>query len=105
ELEMRVGRGEPLAIEKPKDRGFAIEARVCAEDPDEGFLPAPGKVVRVDPPLGRGVRVDTGVVVGSRVPPDFDSLIAKVIVSGDTREEVRARLIAELRDFELVIEG
>ena len=105
ELQIRIGRGERLPIEPFTERGVAMEARVCAEDPDAGFLPAPGLVARFNPPLGSGVRLDTGVVVGSRVPPDFDSLIAKVIVTGATREEARARLAAELRDFELVIEG
>ena len=62
-------------------------------------------MVRFDPPLGSGVPVDAGVVVGSRVPPDFDSLIAKVIATGASREEARARLAYELRDFELVIGG
>jgi acetyl/propionyl-CoA carboxylase alpha subunit/acetyl-CoA carboxylase carboxyltransferase component len=105
EIMIRIGRGEPLAVTTREPRGYAIEARVCAEDPDDGFLPAPGRVARFNPPLGRDVRVDTGVVVDSQVPPDFDSLIAKVIVTGATREEARARLCCELRDFELVIEG
>jgi acetyl/propionyl-CoA carboxylase alpha subunit/acetyl-CoA carboxylase carboxyltransferase component len=84
---------------------FAIEARVCAEDPDAGFLPAPGRIGRFDPALGPRLRIDTGVAPGASVPADFDSLIAKVIASGDTREEARARLVCALRDFDLVIEG
>ena len=86
-------------------RGCAIEARVCAEDPEADFLPAPGRIVRFDPALGPGVRIDTGVAAGCDVPPDFDSLIAKVIGIGDTREAARARLAAALSDFELVVEG
>jgi len=105
ELQIRIARGESIAGLEVRERGVAIEARVCAEDPEREFLPAPGRVVRFDPPLGAGVRVDAGVVVGSRVPPDFDSLIAKVIATGATREEARARLTYELRDFELVIGG
>src|SRR5690606_30098765 len=89
----------------PRERGFAIEARVCAEDPDAGFLPAPGRIARFDPALGPRLRIDTGVASESTVPAAFDSLIAKVIASGDTREEARARLITALRDFDLVIEG
>ncbi len=104
ELQIRIARGERLPVGEIHERGCAIEARVCAEDPDAGFLPAPGVVARFDPPLGSGVRVDTGVVVGSRVPPDFDSLVAKVIVTAATREEACARLASELRDFELVIQ-
>jgi acetyl/propionyl-CoA carboxylase alpha subunit/acetyl-CoA carboxylase carboxyltransferase component len=105
ELQIRIGRGERIGGLEARERGVAIEARVCAEDPDREFQPAPGRVARFDPPLGAGVRVDTGVVAGSRVPPDFDSLIAKVIATGATRDEARARLAYELRDFELVVAG
>lgn len=105
QLQIRIGRGEPLPAAAPPSRGAAIEARVCAEDPDAGFLPAPGRVVRFDPPLAPGVRVDTGVVAGSNVPADFDSLIAKVIATGETREEARVRLVCALGDLELVIAG
>ncbi len=105
ELQIRIGRGERIGGLEARERGVAIEARVCAEDPDREFQPAPGRVARFDPPLGAGVRVDTGVVAGSLVPPDFDSLVAKVIATGATREEARARLAYELRDFELVVAG
>jgi len=105
ELQIRIGRGEPLAPSPPASRGCAIEARVCAEDPEADFLPSPGRIARFDPALGPGVRIDTGVGAGCDVPPDFDSLIAKVIATGDTRAEARARLSAALADFELVVEG
>lgn len=105
QLQIRIARGEPLPAVAPRSRGAAIEARVCAEDPDAGFLPAPGRVVRFDPPLAPGVRVDTGVVAGSSVPAEFDSLIAKVIATGETREEARLRLVCALSDLELVIAG
>ncbi|MBI1813853.1 MAG: ATP-grasp domain-containing protein [Deltaproteobacteria bacterium] len=105
QLQIRLARGEALPDYDGRSRGVAIEARVCAEDPDAGFQPAPGRVARFDPPLGPGVRVDSGVVAGSVVPPDFDSLIAKVIATGDTREEAVARLACALSDFELVIAG
>jgi acetyl/propionyl-CoA carboxylase alpha subunit/acetyl-CoA carboxylase carboxyltransferase component len=105
QLQIRVARGEPLPIGEVRERGFAIEARVCAEDPDAGFLPAPGRIARFDPALGTRLRIDTGVASDSTVPAAFDSLIAKVIASGDTREEARARLVTALRDFDLVIEG
>jgi acetyl/propionyl-CoA carboxylase alpha subunit/acetyl-CoA carboxylase carboxyltransferase component len=104
-LQIRIARGEALPKEAPPSRGVAMEARLCAEDPEAGFRPAPGRIVRFDPPLGPRMRVDSGVVAGCSVPAAFDSLIAKVIASGDTREEARARLVAALRDFELVIEG
>ena len=105
ELQIRIARGESLSGLAPVERGAAIEARVCAEDPDAGFLPAPGRIARFDPALGPGVRIDTGVAAGSTVPAAFDSLIAKVIASGRNREEARARLACALLDFDLVIEG
>lgn len=105
QLQIRVARGEKLPDTAPRERGFSIEARVCAEDPDAGFLPAPGRIARFDPALGRQLRIDTGVASESTVPAAFDSLIAKVIASGDTREEACARLATALRDFDLVIEG
>src|SRR5690606_18356784 len=105
QMQIQIARGEALPTEPPRERGFSIEARVCAEDPDAGFLPAPGRIVRFDPALGPRLRIDTGVASESTVPPAFDSLTAKVIAGGDTREEARARLVCALRDFELVIEG
>jgi acetyl/propionyl-CoA carboxylase alpha subunit/acetyl-CoA carboxylase carboxyltransferase component len=104
ELQIRIARGESLAGFAPRDQGVCIEARVCAEDPDQGFLPAPGRIALFDPALGPRVRIDTGVVVGSTVPAAFDSMVAKVMTFGDTREEARARLVSALRDFDLVIE-
>ncbi|MDH5566184.1 MAG: ATP-grasp domain-containing protein [Myxococcales bacterium] len=105
QLQIRIARGESLPERAPLASGCAIEARVCAEDPEADFLPAPGRIARFDPALGPRIRVDTGVAAGSRVPADFDSLIAKVIAVGDTREDARARLVAALADFELVVEG
>jgi acetyl/propionyl-CoA carboxylase alpha subunit/acetyl-CoA carboxylase carboxyltransferase component len=104
-LQIRIARGESLAGLAVAARGHAIEARLCAEDPEAGFLPAPGRIARFDPALGPGLRVDTGVAVGSTVPAAFDSLVAKLIAVGATREEARARLAAALDDTELVIEG
>jgi acetyl/propionyl-CoA carboxylase alpha subunit len=75
---------------------WAIEARVLAEDPRSGFLPTPGPVLRYREPLGRGLRVDSGVAEGSRIHPGFDSLIAKVIASGESRGEAIDRLAAAL---------
>lgn len=104
--QIRVARGERLAETLDvQEQGFCVEARVCAEDPDQGFLPAPGRVALFDPALGPRVRVDSGVALGTKIPPDFDSLIAKVMAFGATRTEARARLSAALRDFDLTIEG
>jgi acetyl/propionyl-CoA carboxylase alpha subunit/acetyl-CoA carboxylase carboxyltransferase component len=110
EQQIRVARGEklgelPVFAGPTLELGFCIEARVCAEDPDQGFLPAPGRIARFDPALGPSVRIDTGVVAGSTVPAAFDSLIAKVMAHGATREQARSRLLAALRDTDLVIEG
>ncbi len=105
QLQIRIAEGESIKDLHPVTRGVAIEARVNAEDPDEGFLPSPGRIARFDPALGPRVRVDSGVAAGTVVPPDFDSLIAKVIAKGATRDEARARLSCALRDFELVVEG
>jgi acetyl/propionyl-CoA carboxylase alpha subunit len=76
--------------------GWAIEARVLAEDPRAGFLPTPGPLVRYREPVGPGIRVDSGVREGSRVHPGFDSLIAKVIASGETRDDAVTRLASAL---------
>lgn len=105
ELQIRIARGESISAVSPVERGVAIEARLCAEDPAAGFLPAPGRVGRFDAALGPGVRVDSGVVVGSEIPAAFDSLVAKVIATGATRDEARARLAGVLSDLDLVIEG
>ncbi len=105
ELQIRVARGEDLGDLSFRQQGHAIEARVCAEDPDAGFIPSPGRIARFDPVLGPKVRIDTGVAPGTDVPDAFDSLIAKVITKGDDRHESTSRLRAALADFDLVIEG
>jgi acetyl/propionyl-CoA carboxylase alpha subunit/acetyl-CoA carboxylase carboxyltransferase component len=105
QTQLRIARGESVAGLNAEERGVALEARVCAEDPDEDFLPSPGRIVCFDPALGPRVRLDSGVAAGTVISSDFDSLIAKVIATGDDREEARARLAVALRDFELVVEG
>ncbi|MCP4040096.1 MAG: ATP-grasp domain-containing protein [bacterium] len=105
QLQIKIARGESIKSLAVVERGVAIEARLCAEDPDQGFLPSPGEIVRFESPMGSRVRIDSGVVTGSRVPPDFDSLVAKVIAVGADRDDARARLACVLQDFELVIEG
>ncbi|MDH3684977.1 MAG: ATP-grasp domain-containing protein, partial [Myxococcales bacterium] len=105
ELQIRIANGESLADLEWQQNGAAIEARLCAEDPEAGFIPTPGRVAIFEPSLGQRLRVDTGVVQGTRIPGAFDSLIAKVIATGATREEARARLACALIDFDLVIEG
>jgi len=105
QLQIRIARGERLPPCRETPAKVAIEARVCAEDPQADFLPTPGRIALFDPSLGPCVRVDSGVSAGCRVPAEFDSLIAKLIATGETREEARARLACALTDFELVVAG
>jgi len=98
--QLRIADGLPLSItEDPAPRGHAIELRINAEDVGRGFLPAPGPVTLFEAPSGPGVRLDTGVVSGSVVPGTFDSLLAKLIVTGATREQAIARARRALREF------
>ncbi|MGW5437001.1 acetyl/propionyl/methylcrotonyl-CoA carboxylase subunit alpha [Nocardia asteroides] len=95
----RIARGEPLGYDDPPVRGHALEFRLNAEDPGRGFLPAPGTVTRFAAPSGPGVRIDSGVEQGSVIGPAWDSLLAKVIVTGADREQALARsrrVLAEL---------
>jgi acetyl-CoA/propionyl-CoA carboxylase biotin carboxyl carrier protein len=99
--QLRIAAGERLRLDAdPVPRGHAIEFRINGEDPGRGFLPAPGRVTTLVLPSGPGVRVDTGVEPGSVVSGAFDSLLAKVIVYGATRQEALARsrrVLAEMR--------
>src|SRR3954453_11331952 len=89
----------------PPPRGHAIEARLTAEDPEQEFAPAPGRIEHLALPSGPGIRVDTGVAAGDLIPPQFDSMIAKVIAWGRDRDEARARLSRALRQTAAVIDG
>src|SRR6478735_4707271 len=103
--QIHVAGGGRLEGPKPGEAGHAVEARLNAEDPDRDFAPAPGRIVRLDLPSGPGVRVDTGVAEGDTIPPDFDSMIAKIIAYGPTREEALARLRRAMTETTVVIEG
>ncbi len=85
--------------------GHAIEARLNAEDPDRDFAPSPGRIARLRLPTGPGVRVDTGVSEGDSIPADFDSMIAKIIAYGRTRDEALGRLRRAVADTAVVLEG
>jgi acetyl-CoA/propionyl-CoA carboxylase, biotin carboxylase, biotin carboxyl carrier protein len=97
----RVAAGEPLGYDDPPLRGHAIEFRVNAEDAGRGFLPAPGTLTRWRPPAGPGVRLDTGYEQGQTVPQAFDSLIAKLIVTGASRAQAIERARRAIGEFEL----
>jgi acetyl-CoA carboxylase, biotin carboxylase subunit len=100
--QVRIACGEPLGpTGRAARRGHAIEVRINAEDPARGFIPAPGRVTRLAPPLGPGVRVDTHVFDGAVIPPFYDSLIAKVIVWDDDRPAAIERCIRALRELRL----
>jgi geranyl-CoA carboxylase alpha subunit len=103
EWQLRVAAGEPLPLRQDEIalRGCAIEARLCAEDPYDGFKPQTGAVLRV-PESQNGIRIDTGVEVGSEVSPYYDSMIAKVIALGRDREEAARRLACALEDHPLL---
>jgi acetyl-CoA carboxylase biotin carboxylase subunit len=103
--QIRVAAGEPLAFTQ-KDivhRGAAIEVRINAENVARDFAPSPGTVTTWRPPGGPGVRLDTHVVTGYRVPPNYDSMVAKLLVHQPTRAEAFAVMRRALREF--VVEG
>lgn len=102
--QFRIAEGLPLSINKtPSPIGHAIEFRINAEDVGRGFLPCPGKITKFSPPSGPGVRLDSGVREGDVVAPQFDSMIAKLIITGRTREEALKRASRALKEF--TIEG
>ncbi|MBV8030929.1 MAG: acetyl/propionyl/methylcrotonyl-CoA carboxylase subunit alpha [Betaproteobacteria bacterium] len=104
EWQLRVAAGEPLPLRQDELRfeGHAIEARVYAEDPDQGFLPSTGRLVHVAfPGKESAVRVDTGIESGAEVSPFYDPLLAKIIVCGGDRPEALARLKGALRETQI----
>ncbi len=104
-LQILVAAGEPLPAEQPTAFGHAIEARLNAEDADAGFTPAPGVVELLTLPNGPGIRVDTGIATGDVIPPDYDSMVAKIIAWGRDRSEALARLRCALRETTVVLRG
>jgi len=101
--QLHIAAGEPLEqTGRAPRRGHAIEVRINAEDPSRGFLPTPGKITRFRPPLGPGVRVDTHVVEDAVIPPQYDSLLAKVVAWAPDRDRALARCLRALNEFEVV---
>ena len=103
ELQLDVAAGDPLGLtqEDIRPRGHAIEVRILAEDPEQGFRPSPGRITAWRPPTGEGIRLDTAVAEGSVVPPYYDSMIAKLIVTGSDRAVALERLRRALDQFEI----
>jgi acetyl-CoA carboxylase biotin carboxylase subunit len=103
--QIRAAAGLPLSVRSGpvEHRGHAIECRINAENPDRDFSPSPGQIHTFHPPGGPGVRLDTHVYAGYKVPPFYDSLLAKLIVHGADRAEAIARMRNALASF--VIEG
>ena len=99
----RIAGGEELGYDDPETVGHSIEFRINAEDGGRGFLPAPGTLTRWAPPSGPGVRVDAGYEQGETVPGSFDSLVAKLIVTGSTRDQALERSRRALAEF--VVDG
>ena len=103
-LQIIVAAGGTLDGACPAEFGHAVEARLNAEDADNGFAPAPGTVGLLKFPLGPGIRVDTGIAQGDVIPPDYDSMVAKIIAWGRDRDEALARLRTALRETTVVID-
>jgi acetyl-CoA/propionyl-CoA carboxylase, biotin carboxylase, biotin carboxyl carrier protein len=99
--QLRIAAGEPLGYDSTTVRGHSFEFRINGEDPAAGFLPSPGTVTTLRWPTGPGVRVDTGVVEGDTISGAFDSMIAKLIVTGATREQAAQRARRALRELEV----
>jgi len=105
EMQIRAAAGEALSLPDTRPwsfRGHAIECRINAEDP-RSFAPWPGLITSYHPPGGGGVRVDSGVYGGYRVPPNYDALLAKVITHASTRNDAIAKMQVALDEF--IIEG
>jgi acetyl-CoA carboxylase biotin carboxylase subunit len=101
--QIKVAAGVPISGNNYYPNLFAMECRINAEDPANGFRPSPGKITNIHMPGGHGIRIDSHVYSGYTIPPNYDSMIAKLIVSGQSREEVITRMKRALSEF--VIEG
>lgn len=101
--QIKVAAGVPISGNNYYPNLFAMECRINAEDPANGFRPSPGKIINLHKPGGHGVRVDSHVYAGYTIPPNYDSMIGKLIVTGQSREEVITRMKRALSEF--IIEG
>jgi propionyl-CoA carboxylase alpha chain len=103
EWQLRIASGEPLSFDQSgiTFNGWAIEARICAEDPTRGFIPSTGMITRYAAPRGKGIRVDSGVNIGGKIDVYYDSMLAKLISHGKTREDARRGLIEALNGYHI----
>lgn len=99
--QFRIAQGEALGYDDPILRGHSIEFRINGEDPGRGFLPAPGSLTVWNPPSGPGIRLDAGFEKGDVIGGNFDSLLAKLVVTGRTRQEAIERSRRALAEFEI----
>ena len=104
-LQLLVAAGEPLPGDAPPQVGYAVEARLDAQDADRDFAPTGGTLLLLELPAGPGIRADTGHAVGDPVPPEFDSPVARITASGRDRREALARLRCALRETKVVLSG
>ncbi len=102
ERQIRVAEGEHLALSQIPIRGHAMECRIYAEDPNNNFLPSPGLIRTLINPGGPGVRNDSGVYAGYAIPMEYDPMISKLVVQGENREQVRARMLRALEEYRLI---
>ncbi len=101
--QIKVAAGIPIIGINYTPKLHSIECRINAEDPFNGFMPCPGKITELHAPGGHGVRLDTHVYAGYSIPPNYDSMIAKLIITAQTREEAISKMKRALDEF--VIEG
>lgn len=101
--QIKVAAGVPISGKHYEPKLFSMECRINAEDPGNNFRPAPGRITHLHLPGGHGVRIDSHVYAGYTIPPNYDSMIAKLIITGQSREEVITRMKRALQEF--VIEG
>ena len=103
--QIKIAAGEPLKLKQKniEFRGHSIECRINAENPSKNFMPCPGTITGLNLPGGNGIRVDTAIYEGYTIPPSYDSMIAKIITHGDTRNEAISKMKRALE--EIVIEG
>jgi acetyl/propionyl-CoA carboxylase alpha subunit/acetyl-CoA carboxylase carboxyltransferase component len=104
-LQLHVAAGGRLEGDPPPPVGHAVEARLCAEDPGLGFVPAPRRLAHLRLPTGPGLRFDCGVIEGDRIQAELDPMIVKLIAWGSDREEALARLSRSLEDTVAIVEG